>query len=50
MMIPVSAIAMGVAVLGETLGPREIAGAAVIMVALVIIDGRVLNALRAKLT
>lgn len=50
MMIPVSAIAMGVAVLGETLGPRELAGTAIIMLALLIIDGRVLNALRVKLS
>ena len=46
MMIPVSAIAFGVVLLGETLEPREIAGAAIIAVALLIIDGRVLGWLR----
>lgn len=46
MMIPVSAIALGVVLLGETLEPREIAGAAIIAVALLIIDGRVLGWLR----
>lgn len=48
MMIPVSAIAMGVSVLGETLELREIAGTAVILLALLIIDGRMVNALRVK--
>lgn len=46
MMIPVSAIAMGVTVLGESLELREIAGTIVIMLALVIIDGRALRMLR----
>lgn len=45
MMIPVSAIAMGVTVLGETLEPMEIVGALVIILALLIIDGRVLRLL-----
>ena len=45
---PVSAIAMGVSVLGETLELREIAGTAVILLALLIIDGRMVNALRVK--
>lgn len=44
MMIPVSAIAMGTIVLGETLEAQEIIGAAVILLALLIIDGRVLRA------
>jgi drug/metabolite transporter (DMT)-like permease len=43
MMIPVSAIAMGVAVLGETIEPMEIVGAIVIILALLIIDGRALS-------
>ena len=43
MMIPLSAIAMGVAVLGETLEAREVAGALVILLALLIIDGRLLK-------
>ncbi len=46
MMIPVSAIAMGVTVLGETLEMREILGAIVIILALLIIDGRALRVLR----
>ena len=40
-LIPVSAIVLGVAVLGETLGARQIAGTALIMMGLGIIDGRV---------
>ena len=46
MLIPLSAILMGYAVLGETLDPREIAGAVVIIVALAVIDGRALSWLR----
>lgn len=46
MMIPVSAIALGVAFLGETLEFREILGSLIIIVALLIIDGRVLRMLR----
>ena len=46
MMIPVSAIAMGFAVLGERLEIREIVGALIIIGALVIIDGRVLARFR----
>ena len=45
MMIPPSAIFMGYMVLGETLEPREIIGALIIIVALMIIDGRVLQRL-----
>jgi drug/metabolite transporter (DMT)-like permease len=41
MLIPVSAIAMGYAVLNETLELREIVGALIIIGALAIIDGRV---------
>jgi uncharacterized membrane protein len=41
MLIPVSAIAMGITVLGETLDTMEIIGTIVIILALVIIDGRV---------
>ena len=40
MMIPVSAIAMGITVLGETLDTMEIIGTVIIILALVIIDGR----------
>ncbi len=43
MMIPVSAIAMGAVVLGETIEPMEILGTIVIILALLIIDGRVLR-------
>ena len=46
MLIPVSAIAMGITVLGETLDLLEIIGTAVIIFALVIIDGRALKWLR----
>jgi drug/metabolite transporter (DMT)-like permease len=46
MLIPVSAIAMGIAVLGETLDTMEVIGTAVIIFALVIIDGRALEWLR----
>ena len=46
MMIPVSAIALGVTVLGETLEAREVLGAAIILLALLIIDGRPLKYLR----
>ena len=40
-LIPVSAIVLGVAVLGETLDARQIAGTALIMTGLCIIDGRI---------
>ena len=46
MLIPVSAIMMGYVVLHETLEPREIIGALIIIGALVIIDGRVFRKLR----
>ena len=46
MMIPVSAILMGYAVLGETLEVREILGALIIIGALAIIDGRALQLLK----
>jgi drug/metabolite transporter (DMT)-like permease len=46
MMIPVSAIALGVSVLGETLEVREVLGAAIILLALLLIDGRLLKSLR----
>ena len=45
MLIPVSAIAMGAAFLGEPVATREIAGAIVISLALLLIDGRVLGRL-----
>lgn len=46
LLIPVTAILLGVLVLGETISPREVAGAMVIGSALLVIDGRVLDWLR----
>ena len=46
LLIPVTAILLGSLVLGETISMREIAGAAVIGSALLIIDGRVLKLCR----
>jgi drug/metabolite transporter (DMT)-like permease len=46
MLIPVSAIALGVSVLGETLKAQEVGGAAIILLALLLIDGRLLKSLR----
>lgn len=46
LLIPVTAILLGVAMLGETISPREIAGALVIGSALLLIDGRVLKFLQ----
>ena len=43
LLIPVSAIAMGVAFLGEPVGPRDLAGAAFILGGLLAIDGRLLR-------
>lgn len=49
-LIPVSAILLGVLILGETLAARHFAGMALIGVGLVLIDGRVMSALSARLT
>jgi drug/metabolite transporter (DMT)-like permease len=49
LLIPVTALLLGWAVLGEPLTPREIAGALVIGSALVAIDGRVFGWLRIRL-
>jgi drug/metabolite transporter (DMT)-like permease len=46
MLIPVSAIAMGTAFLGERIQPHEIAGAIVIGLALLMIDGRLFRKAR----
>ena len=46
LLIPVTAILLGVLVLGEQILPREIAGALVIGSALLVIDGRVLKFLQ----
>jgi drug/metabolite transporter (DMT)-like permease len=46
MLIPVPAIIMGTFFLGEPIVPREIAGAALIGLGLLVIDGRALAALR----
>jgi len=43
LLIPVTAILLGVLVLGEPLTAREIAGALVIASALLVIDGRALR-------
>ena len=48
MLIPVSAIAMGFAFLGETLDMMEIIGTIIIILALIVIDGRALKAVQAK--
>ncbi len=48
LLIPVTAILLGVLVLGETIGMQEIVGALIIASALLIIDGRVLNWLRGR--
>jgi drug/metabolite transporter (DMT)-like permease len=46
-LIPVSAILLGVGLLGETLLPRHFAGMAAIFAGLALIDGRVLGLIRA---
>ena len=43
LLIPVSAIALGALVLGETVEPRQIAGMATIALGLAVIDGRLLH-------
>jgi len=47
-LIPVSAILLGVLVLGETLAMRHMAGMALIGGGLILIDGRLLSALKAR--
>jgi drug/metabolite transporter (DMT)-like permease len=49
-LIPVSAILLGVLVLGETLAMRHVAGMALIGAGLILIDGRLLSALKARLS
>lgn len=49
LLIPVTAILLGVAVLGEPLSMREIAGALVIAASLLVIDGRVLGWAKGRL-
>ena len=49
-LIPVSAILLGVLVLGETLAPRHIAGMALIAAGLVLIDGRLVSRLKGLLS
>ena len=44
-LIPVTAIVLGIAALGETLEPRHIAGMALIALGLAAIDGRPVRAL-----
>jgi drug/metabolite transporter (DMT)-like permease len=47
-LIPVSAILLGVLVLGETLAPRHFAGMALIWIGLAAVDGRPWRALRRR--
>jgi drug/metabolite transporter (DMT)-like permease len=49
LLIPLPAIFLGRSVLGETLETHQLAGAAIIAAALIIIDGRVASGLRARL-
>lgn len=49
LLIPVTAILLGVLVLGEPLSMRDIAGALIIAASLVVIDGRVLEWARGRL-
>ncbi|MEM7404901.1 MAG: DMT family transporter [Pseudomonadota bacterium] len=48
LLIPVSAVALGILVLGEVLAPRHVAGLAVIGCALLILDGRLLSLLHSR--
>ncbi|HEY5363226.1 MAG TPA: DMT family transporter [Aestuariivirga sp.] len=48
MLVPLSAIVLGIVVLGESLSLHEFAGAAIIIAALAIIDGRILRLFQAK--
>ena len=47
-LIPVSAILLGIGVLGEVLLPKHVAGMALISAALAIIDGRLVNRLTSR--
>ena len=49
-LIPVSAILLGVLILGETLAVRHIIGMALIGAGLILIDGRAISALNARFT
>jgi drug/metabolite transporter (DMT)-like permease len=46
--VPITPIVLGVAFLGEHIGPRELLGGGIIAIALIIIDGRVFGALRRR--
>jgi hypothetical protein len=46
LLVPVSAILLGVLILGETIASRQFAGLALIASGLMIIDGRVIQFLR----
>jgi drug/metabolite transporter (DMT)-like permease len=48
MLVPLSAIVLGIVVLGESLSLHEFTGAALIIAALAIIDGRILQLFQAK--
>jgi drug/metabolite transporter (DMT)-like permease len=43
LLIPVTATALGVLILGEALAPNQVAGALIIASGLVVIDGRLLG-------
>ena len=47
-LIPVSAILLGIALLGESLAPRHLLGMALIGCGLAAIDGRLVDALRSR--
>lgn len=49
LLVPVSAILLGVVVLGETIAPRQFAGLSLIALGLLINDGRPVEAARARL-
>lgn len=48
LLVPVSAVLLGILVLGEVLAPRHLAGLAVILTGLALIDGRVLARLQRR--
>jgi drug/metabolite transporter (DMT)-like permease len=49
-LLPLTPIALGALFLGDTLSMREVAGGAIIGIALIILDGRIPRYLRRQLT
>ncbi|MBN8293045.1 DMT family transporter [Rhodobacter sp. NTK016B] len=47
-LVPVSAVALGIAFLGEALAPRHVAGMALIALGLLVLDGRLWRRVRAR--